>query len=222
MRSRLFILACLLAGQAHAQSKLSIGQYSYIRSREPLYISPIVQYQSGGNWYAEARYNYEDLHTGSLYGGRTFSSEHALSYSITPMAGVMWGKLRGVSAGLNASIEYKKYYLSTQSQYSVATRNPMESFFFSWSEAGYRPLDWLYTGLSLQYTKPRHTGALTEPGFFACFSYRQWSLPVYCFLPSREPCFFVVGITREWRYPQNGRSKTGKPPFPKRTKGSAY
>jgi len=222
MRNGLVILAFLLAGQVHAQSKLSIGQYSYIKRGEPFYVSPIAQYQSSSNWYAEARYNYEDLNTFSLYGGRTFSNEQALSYSITPMAGIMWGRLRGGSAGLNASLEYKKYYFSTQSQYSVSTQDLRESFFFSWSEAGYRPLDWLYTGVSLQHTKPRHAGALIEPGFFACFSYRQWSLPVYCFVPSREPCFFVVGITREWRYPQSGRSKTGKPPFPKRTKVSAY
>ena len=222
MRNQLLILACLFIGQAHAQSKLSIGQYTYIRSREPFYVSPIVQYQSGSNWYAEARYNYEDVHTYSLYGGRTFSNERTLSYSITPMAGIMWGKLRGGSAALNASVEYKKFYLSTQSQYSVSTQNLAESFFFSWSEAGYRPLDWLYTGLSLQHTKPRHANALVEPGFFACFSYHQWSVPVYCFLPPRESCFFVVGITWEWRNPSMVRSKTNKPLSPKRTKGSAY
>ena len=141
MHNRLLIPALLLIGQVHAQSKLSIGQYSYIRPKEALYVSPVAQYQSGSNWYAEGRYNYEDLNTFSLYGGRTFSNEHALSYSITPMAGIMWGRLRGGSAGLNASIEYKKYYFSTQSQYSIATQHLAESFFFSWSEAGYRPLD---------------------------------------------------------------------------------
>jgi hypothetical protein len=138
------------------------------------------------------------------------------------MAGIMWGRLRGASVALNASLEYRKWYFSTQSQYSVSSRDCMESFFFSWSEAGYHPLNWLYTGLSLQHTKPWQATASIEPGVFICLAYRQWSLPVYCFLPSRQPCFFVVGITREWRYPPGGRSKTGKPPFPKRSKGSAY
>lgn len=222
MRSRLVILACVIAGQLHAQSKLTLGQYSYIRGREPLYVSPVLQYQSSGSWYAEARYNYEDLHTYSLYGGYTFSKEKALSWSFTPMAGIVQGRLRGGSAGLNAELGYKKFYLSTQSQYFVSSRDRGENFFFSWSEAGYKVSRWLYAGISLQHTKPYRADAIIEPGFFACFSAGAWSVPVYCFLPSNEPRFFVAGITREWRYHKNDRSKTSKPSFRQRTKGAAY
>jgi hypothetical protein len=222
MRSRLLILTCLSVYNLHAQSKLTIGQYSYLHAHESFYSSPVVQYQSSHNWYAEARYNYEAQQTFSLYAGRSFSGTHAITWSVTPMVGVMAGKLRGGAAALNAELDIKKFYCSTQSQYCMSSQSAAKDFFFSWSEAGYRPLNWLYAGVSCQYTRPYHAQALPEPGFFACFSTGQWSFPVYAFLPTDRSAYFVAGIIHEWKYPKNGRIQTGKPSFPKKGRSPAY
>jgi len=216
MRNPMFIAACLLAGHLHAQSKLTLGQYAYIMGHETSYVSPVIQYQNSRHWYAEARYNYEDMHTFSLYAGRTFSGDHTISYTITPMLGGMVGKLQGGSLGLTASLNYKKIYCSTQSQYILSARDHTDNFFFSWSEAGYHLLKCLDAGLSLQHTIYSEGNALSQPGVFACYSFRRWSFPVYCFLPAHEPCFFVAGITYEWKYSGGKHGATGKPAVPNR------
>lgn len=226
MRNRLLIASFLLAAQTQAQSRLSIGQYAYLHTQQPLYLSPIVQYQGPRNWYAEARYNYEEQHTFSLYGGRTFSADttpgHRFSYTITPMAGIMEGSLHGGSAGLNAELDYKGIYFSTQSQYSFSWREDSKNFFFSWSEIGYRPLKWLFAGVSVQQTKSYRARAVTEPGLFVCFAFRQWSFPLYAFRPAQGPAYFVAGIIHEWKYPGSSRTKTTKPPFRESSRALGY
>jgi len=218
----MFIAACLIAGHLQAQSKLTVGQYAYIMGHETSYVSPVIQYQTNRHWYAEARYNYEDLHTFSLYAGRTFSRTDVISYTITPMLGGMAGKLQGGSLGLTAELDYKNIYISTQSQYCLSARDSRENFFFSWSEAGYHLFKQLDAGLSLQHTIYNEGNVLSEPGVFACYSYRSWSFPVYCFLPSHESPFFVVGITHEWKYTGNKRSSPGKPALPNRGRRIGY
>ena len=222
MRSGLLVMACLSGGLAGAQSKLTIGEYAYAGANQPLYISSVIQYQGKQHWYAEARYNYEDYRTCSLYGGYTFSGDHKLSYSVTPMIGWMAGRLKGGSAGLNAEFDYKRIYFSIQSQYCASSDDRGENFFFSWSEAGYHVCSWLYTGLSLQYTLPYRGPALPEPGVFASFSFRQWSFSVYSFLPARQPMLFVLGVSREWKYRKKSSAGPGKPPLPAKNRGIIF
>jgi hypothetical protein len=223
MRSCLLIFTCWLACQGHAQSRLTIGQYTYMGGRQPLYAAPVVQYQGTHNWYAEARYNYEDLKTFSAYGGYTFARDSGnWSYTVTPMMGLIAGKLQGAAGGLTAELDYKSLYISTESQYCVSSQSREENFFYTWSEAGYHPLTWLYTGAAVQHTKPYHANALFEPGFFATIAVHGWSFPVYCFLPSHTPTYFVVGILRDWKYASSGRTSTRKPVRATRTGGTIY
>jgi hypothetical protein len=200
MRSCLLIAACLLALQTRAQSTFSAQCYTYLRSQQRPYASPIVQYQSNHSWYAEARYNYEEYHSFSVYAGRTFSNVRTakeFSYPITPIAGILEGRLRGISAGLNAELDFKSIYFSTQSQYCISWRDCRKDFFFSWSEIGYRPLKWLAAGLSVQQTNPYHAGSSTEPGLFVSITSGPWSFPLYAFRTSQGPCLLVAGIVRE-------------------------
>jgi hypothetical protein len=60
------------------------------------------------------------------------------------MAGYCIGKFTGLSLATNAEVEWKDFYLSTQTQYSLATKKDIANFFFSWSEAGYKPIPELF------------------------------------------------------------------------------
>src|SRR5690242_5954458 len=42
-------------------------------------------------WHLEGRYNYEDVKTGSVFGGYTFSTKGWLKADFTPMIGVVFG-----------------------------------------------------------------------------------------------------------------------------------
>jgi hypothetical protein len=208
MRSIFFIATHLfLLHSTYAQSKLGFDQYSYMGAGQLNTLVPVAHYQSNNKWYAEARYNYDDLQTFSLYAGRTFSKENDFSYALTPMIGGMVGKLKGGSVGLNTAFSFRKFNFSSQSQYSVSAENQTSNFFFSWSDLCYQPLDWMYTGISLQHTQLYRANALVEPGVLIGFSFDRWTFPIYSFSPFGSERYFVVGINWEWKHLRNQHKK---------------
>src|SRR5687768_16049059 len=138
-RTLFIILSVLfLNTQSYSQAEVAVEQYHYMGKGQPYLFMPIAHVQTSRNWYAEARYNYEDIETFSLYLGKSFSGEKNLSYTLTPIAGAAIGRFRGISIGLNMDVEYGKFFFSAQSQYSLATDKGKGSddFFYSWSEVG--------------------------------------------------------------------------------------
>jgi hypothetical protein len=201
MRSVSIILLFLfLRYTARSQSKMSFEQYSFMGGGQPGLLAPVAHYENKQKWYAEARYNYEDIHTFSLYAGHTFSREHAFSWSLTPMIGGMAGKLKGGSFGLNSECSFKKFNFSSQAQYSVSADTRYDNFFYNWSELWYQPLEWLYTGIAVQHTRIFATNTLVDPGILVGFSYKQWSFPLYSFNPFGNKCYFVAGVNWEWKH----------------------
>jgi hypothetical protein len=201
MRSASFIAAYFfLLFTARTQSKAGFEQYSYMGTGQANTLVPVVHYQSNNKWYAEARYNYDDLETFSLYAGKTFSKENNFSYSLTPMIGGMAGKLKGGSLGLNTEFSFKKFNFCSQSQYSVSAESQNNNFFFSWAELYYVPLDWIYTGLTVQHTRLYKTDAVIEPGLLVGFSIKRWNFPIYTFRPFSGERYFVIGVNWEWKH----------------------
>jgi hypothetical protein len=158
---------------------------------------PMVHFQTKNNWYGELRYNYEDAQTLSFFGGKTLNGGKSLTWSFTPMAGYSTGKFTGVSAGINNDAEWKDFYFSAQSQYSVATKKDIANFFFNWSEAGYSFSDNFYSGIAMQYTRQQQKGYL-EPGIVSGLCFRNFSLPFYVFNPLKSDCYFVLGLNYEY------------------------
>jgi hypothetical protein len=182
---------------ARSQSKWVFEQYNYIRQPDASAFVPMVHFQTKNNWYGELRYNYEDAQTLSLFGGKTLTGGKSLTWSITPMAGYSTGKFTGVSAGINNEIEWKDFYFSAQSQYSMATKKDIANFFFNWSEAGYSFSDYFYSGIAMQFTRQKQKGYL-EPGIVSGLCFRNFSLPFYVFNPLRNDCYFVLGLNYEY------------------------
>jgi hypothetical protein len=211
MRNPIAITILLVVCHAvNSQSKITLEQYSYVGEKPVNTVSPIAHYQAKNNWYAEARYNYEEAQTFSLYAGRTFAKESRFSYSFTPMVGGMTGKLKAAALGLNMELGFDNFSFSSQSQYALMSGNVSNNFFFSWSELSYRPVSWLYGGLSLQHTQFYRSTALVEPGVLLGFSFKQWTIPVYGFLPYADNRYFIIGIGYEWTH--NGNKKIKTPP----------
>ena len=205
-----FIFFTVFSLGVYSQHELGIEQYSYLGVGQMNNLVPVAHYKSRSNWYAEARYNYDELNTFSLYAGRTFSGDRKLAYAITPKIGGMAGKSRGGSLALNTEFDYLGFNFSSQAQYSVNADNRMNNFFFSWSELSYQPLDWLYAGFSLQNTQVFRTATLTEPGFLIGLSYKQWNFPFYSFNTFGNERYFVVGLNWEITYDRS----TKKQPLP--------
>jgi hypothetical protein len=196
----IIIIFLFFLAQASAQSKLSFEQYSFMGGGQPGLVAPVAHYENKQQWYAEARYNYEDTHTFSLYAGHTFSGEHNFSWSVTPMIGGMAGKLTGGSVGLNSACSFKKFSFSSQAQYSISAETRYDNFFYNWSELYYQPLGWMYTGIAVQHTRIYATNALVDPGILLGFSFNQWSFPLYSFNPFANNRYFVAGVNWEWKH----------------------
>lgn len=213
MRSILMILLFVSARiAAFSQPAVKFEQYSFLGGGQTSLLAPVAHYQTPKKWYAEARYNYEDIQTFSLYAGRVFSGKDNLTWSLTPMIGGMAGKLNGGSFGLNSAFSYGKFGFSSEAQYSISAATHLDNFFYNWSELWYEPVDWIYTGLALQHTRMFASNSLVDPGVLLGFSYNQWSFPLYSFNPLSQQRYFVVGINWEWRQAKKER-KTVTPPL---------
>jgi hypothetical protein len=202
MNRSLLIIAWIILIQLNvsAQAKAGIEQYSYIGAQSAGAIVPSLHFQSPGNWYAELRYNYEDAQTLSLYGGKIIEGGNDLEYSITPMIGFSSGLFTGISFATNAEAEWKNFYLSSQTQYSMAVKENCENFFFSWSELGYNVSRHFFTGLAMQYTGQEGIHDF-EPGFVAGLSLKSFSFPFYVFSPFHsDRRYFVLGVNYEYNF----------------------
>jgi len=196
----LLIALVFMGGQGFSQSEITLEQYRVINNNQPSIYMPVMHYQHPKNWYAEARYNYEDVETFSLYLGRAFTGEtNSLNYSIVPMLGGSMGRWQGISTGLNINVDLNNFFFSSQSQYSRSTSAYGDYFVYDWSEVGYQSLKWLYAGLSLQHTHDRTIGHNVQPGFMVGFTFNRFTIPVYTFEPFNATRNFIVGVTMEWK-----------------------
>lgn len=218
MRKRLVLLLLLkLSGlwlhSAIAQSQLSFENYYSMSSGSPLTVMPVASFQGGKGFYAESRYNYEELNTLSFYMGRTFSKESKLSYSISPIAGVVIGQFNGGSIGANISLGYKNFYLYSQPQYTFAVENSVNNYVYSWTDITYSPLNWLSLGISLQHTKPNQSEGFLESGIVLEAAYKRFTFPVYIFNPQSNDRSIVFGANFEINFRKRKSSERKSDPL---------
>ncbi len=69
---------------------------------------------------------------------KCFRMNNSLSYTVTPYAGVVIGRMTGGTLGSNVSLDYKNLFFSSESQYTFSVNERAENFFFNWSEMGYQ------------------------------------------------------------------------------------
>lgn len=195
MKRRL-LLTIMLSGlslKGFSQSNGSFEQDFYLGRNRPFCWVPVVGYCTPGNWYFEARGNYEAINSASLYFGKVFSKRALISYSVIPIAGVVMGSFNGGSVGANVALDYKKISFTSQSQYTFSIENRATSFAFSWSDLTYQLKSWLATGVSLQQTR-----GLFEKGILVRGIYRNLSTQLYVFNPATSERYFVLGLNAEW------------------------
>jgi hypothetical protein len=130
--------------------------------------------------------------------GKNFSKEGKVNYALTPMLGIVFGKFNGGSIALNLDVEYKKTFVSMQTQYTASSENVTDNFFFNWTEIAYQPLQWFYTGVSTQQTKGYKASFKSEYGVLIGIVIKKITIPVYVFNPLNKNRNFIVGINAEW------------------------
>lgn len=134
----------------------SVAVYLYLVPDDDDYAQPT--FNADRRWlHLEARYNYEDLETGSAWVGYNMRTGDEISFEFTPELGIVFGQTTGWAPGYHGLLAWKRLALYSEGEYVFDADNSEDSFFYSWSEATVSPADRLRTGLALQRrcTKPR-------------------------------------------------------------------
>jgi len=156
----------------------SASLYIVPESRE--YAQPTLAADRG--WlHLEARYNYENLETGSAWVGYNFAGGRKLEWEITPMLGGVFGDTMGIAPGYKGSLTWWKLELYSEGEFVIDARDSSGDFFYTWSELSYSPVEWFRLGLAAQRTRAYETELDIQRGFLVGYSHRSVNLTAYVF-----------------------------------------
>ena len=124
---------------------------TFVRGGEN-YVSAIAA-ADRGPLHLEARYNYESVGARSAFVGWTFSGGEAITWELTPLLGGAWGTTQAFVPGLEASVAWKRFDFYVEGEYVHDSSEQASSYFYAWSELGFRPVEWLRIGLAGQRTR---------------------------------------------------------------------
>jgi hypothetical protein len=152
----------------------------YIIPNETGYANPV--FSANRTWlHLEARYNYENLRTGSLWAGYNFAAGKKLVLDVTPMIGGIFGRTTGIAPGCEASLTYKELQLSISNEYVFDTTHKAGNFYDTWPQLTYSPSSWFRVGLVAQRTRAFQTSLDVQRGFLAGVSRKKWESTIYVF-----------------------------------------
>jgi hypothetical protein len=147
-----------------------------------------------GPLHLEARYNYEVHDAGSLFLGWNFSGGDSVTFQITPIIGALLGDARGVVPGFEASVGWRTLDAYIEAEYVHDTKNDSDSYYYAWTELGWKPVEWLRVGIAAQRTRVVHTDRDLQRGLFAQMMVGKATLAVYAFNPDEASRYAIVAL----------------------------
>jgi len=173
--------------------EFSISTFTYLAQHEDDYSNPIFTADCG--WvHLEARYNYEELRTGSFWFGYNFSLGKKLEFDITPMVGGVFGNITGIAPGYTITVRYERFEFSTQGEYFLDAGTSSNNFFYCWSELSASIFDSFRLGAAVQRTQAGSNSDV-QCGPLIGFTYKDVDLATYWLgLPSGE-AKFIFAVT---------------------------
>jgi len=174
----------------------SVTATTYVLPDEGNYVQPTFTADCG--WlHLEARLNYENLETGSVWAGCNFSGGEKVEWEITPMVGGVFGETTGIAPGYKASVSWRKLEVYSEGEYLFDTESTSDSFFYNWSEVTLAPKEWFRFGLVTQRTRAYASARVLERGVLTGFSIRNVDLTgSLLFHRDSGPTFiFSAGVT---------------------------
>ena len=219
MRTFAIIAACLIlaTGLAHGQStdpievgndagaaevtesadetdgwSFSATANAYFVPDDDDYVQPTIT--ADRDWlHLEARYNYEEIDAASAWVGynSSFGNDDGLTLDLTPMLGAVFGGLHGVAPGYELTLGYQRFELYSEAEYVIDLHDSSDSFFYTWSEITYSPLDWLRFGVVIQRTRAYDTDFDIQRGLLLGVSYRRLDFATYVLNPDDDPVFVL-------------------------------
>jgi len=172
----------------------SAAAYYYIIPEEKN-TGTIIGYADHKSFHFEARYNYEDRKTGSVFAGRRFETGNKFVFGATPMAGLIFGNTDGFAPGLELDASYKIFDFYSESEYVIDFSGSESNFFYSWGELGITPFGSFRTGLSYQRTKLYQSSLEVQRGVFAEYQFWKITTGIYYFDPFSDNQFVIASLS---------------------------
>lgn len=147
-----------------------------------------------GPLHLEARYDYEDLETGSLFVGWNLRFGDELRLQVVPMFGGVAGRTSGVAPALELALGWGplEYYLETEVVFDVGDAS--SSYFYAWSQLTASPADWLHAGIVVQRTRVIRTDREITPGVFGGVSVGRFDVTFYLFDPGADGQYASLSV----------------------------
>jgi hypothetical protein len=196
-----FVLVAMLvvshAGLARAQTSFAGSAYFYVVPGGDNYLQPTVR-ADADRLHLEARYNYEGIHTVSLWGGYTFEGKGAVLLTFTPMFGIVAGDMSGVAPGGELTLEWKLLEFYSEGEYVHDLDDQANSFFYSWSElTASLPMKWRVGG-ALQRTQVYETPREFQGGVLVGTTLDRVDVTAYVFDLDLEDQTWVLAAAMEF------------------------
>jgi hypothetical protein len=172
--------------------EISLGTFSTLNSSHQLTVNPLISW-SWDDYYFENRFNYEAVNSASINGGKRILRK--LSHvEIIPMAGLVFGSFKGVTAELQISVDYPKWDFFIDNQYSYEYTDPMKSFYSNWSVVRYKLTSMFSIGLTDFFEWQPNGCPVFDKGITVSVSRAKWSFRIYAFNYEMEKREYWLGI----------------------------
>lgn len=147
-----------------------------------------------GPLHLEARMNYEAEGARSAFVGWTFSGGETVTWEVTPLLGGAWGTVQAFVPGVEASVGWRRFDVYVEGEYVRDNKERTDSYWYAWSELGFRPVEWLRIGLVGQRTRAYGGERDIQRGPFAQLTFGAFTLGGFWFNPGSEDQVFVGSI----------------------------
>ena len=117
-----------------------------------------------------------------------------MTYSLTPIVGALFGAARGVVPGVEASVGWRNFDAYVEAEYVHDTAQEAGSYYYAWSELGWKPVEWLRVGLVGQRTRTVDTGRDLQRGIFGQWIIEKVTISAYAFNPDSGSRYVIVAL----------------------------
>lgn len=198
LRAPALVAALLLAGEdAPAEEEgawaFTASAAAYFVPEDQDYLQPTVT-ADRGSLHLEARYQYEDADTTSLWAGYGFGLGETVTFEGTVQLGAVLGATEGIAPGYKATLAWWELSWYSEGEYVFDTHDSASDFFYAWSELAWAPADAVRFGLVGQRTKVYATERDIQRGVFLGFSGKRADFTTYVFNPDDDAPTVVVAL----------------------------
>jgi hypothetical protein len=154
----------------------------------------VIAVADRGPLHLELRHNYEAINATSAFVGWTFSGGETVAWELTPLLGFVRGTKQAFAPGLEASLTWGRLDYYIEAEYVNERNASADSYFYAWSELGFKALEWLRIGAVAQRTRIYGGERELQRGPFAQVSLGRAKLGAYWFNPGSNERVFVASI----------------------------